>query len=377
MLGGAAIGGLGSYLSGKEQADAAKAAAAAAQFRPWAIHTGLGTTDFRAGQRPEITSALSPELAGAQDLLSSRFAGLLGDPASAQRIQEILGRTELGGFGLAERGMGAVGEAFGGLEGLFAGAGAQDRAALAALQQGLGGAGARLGEAPEFAMQQARGLFGDAAQFGAVRDAELETLRAQARPAEERAVNQRLQNLFGTGRLGTTGGAQVLGQLAQAQEQADIGRQLAATQTALGVRGQSLTAGQGLLGLGQQGFLGQAGFLGDAARSIFDASRGVTEADISRGQQRLAAAEGLFGFGTAAGGGALDRATSQLGLATALDDINRANLALSISAGSGQAAAGGNVANALLAGAQSPTGAFFGQLGTGLFDLGAQQLFKT
>lgn len=58
----------------------------------------------------------------------------------------------------------------------------------------------------------------------------LERLRAAAMPQENIQANSVANRLFNTGRLGTTGGANVMGQLSQAQQQADLQRQLAAGQ---------------------------------------------------------------------------------------------------------------------------------------------------
>lgn len=58
----------------------------------------------------------------------------------------------------------------------------------------------------------------------------LERLRASALPQENIQANSVANRLFNTGRLGTTGGANVMGQLSQAQQQADLQRQLAAGQ---------------------------------------------------------------------------------------------------------------------------------------------------
>jgi hypothetical protein len=58
-------------------------------------------------------------------------------------------------------------------------------------------------------------------------------LRQQAMPGEQQATQSALSGLFASGRLGTTGGAQQMGQLQQAQQQADIQRQIAGQQYGL------------------------------------------------------------------------------------------------------------------------------------------------
>jgi len=67
-------------------------------------------------------------------------------------------------------------------------------------------------------------------------------LRQQALPQEQQATSNALNSLFGTGRLGTTGGALQMRELQQAQQQADIGRQVAGQQFGLQ---QALQAQQG------------------------------------------------------------------------------------------------------------------------------------
>lgn len=57
-------------------------------------------------------------------------------------------------------------------------------------------------------------------------------LRAQALPQNQIAANGLAQNLFNTGRLGSTGGATLEGQLSLAQQQADTGMQVAGQQYA-------------------------------------------------------------------------------------------------------------------------------------------------
>lgn len=95
-------------------------------------------------------------------------------------------------------------------------------------------------------------------------------LRQQALPQEQQATNSLANRLFGQGRLGTTGGANMMGQMQQAQQQADIGRQVAGQQYGLqqGLMAQqgydqARAAQQGLMlnqfGANQQGMMNQFG----------------------------------------------------------------------------------------------------------------------
>jgi hypothetical protein len=112
---------------------------------------------------------------------------------------------------------------------------------------------------------------------GAIVSGELERLRGLARPGEQRAANSLADRLFGSGRLGTTGGAQMFGELAQAQERSDLERQGLALGLgrqrqldAAGLAQQFQGAGQGIRGfqsaLQGQAF-GQAAQQGEAQRS--------------------------------------------------------------------------------------------------------------
>ena len=86
-------------------------------------------------------------------------------------------------------------------------------------------------------------------QLAADRTAQLTDL---ARPGEETATNQKFQSLFGSGRLGTTGGAQALGQLQQAQQRAATERGIAGMTFAQQQQQQQLQQAQGFLGAGNQ-----------------------------------------------------------------------------------------------------------------------------
>lgn len=100
----------------------------------------------------------------------------------------------------------------------------------------------------------------------------LGTLREQARPEMDRAFAGLTDNLFATGRLGSTGGALQTEAFARGLGQADLSRQLAATQQAQQAQQNALGLGVGLTGVGtnlsQQGNLNM-GALSSAAQSMF------------------------------------------------------------------------------------------------------------
>lgn len=88
--------------------------------------------------------------------------------------------------------------------------------------------------------------------FSGVRDSTLSTLRAQAQPFEQRQMNDLQQNLFSTGRLGTSGGGMMAEAFARGLGQADLDRQLQANNEARMQQQQALGMSQGLAGIGAQ-----------------------------------------------------------------------------------------------------------------------------
>jgi hypothetical protein len=223
----------------------------------------------------------------------------------------------------------------------------------------------------------------------------LDTLRAQARPTEERAVNSKFQNLFSRGTLGSTSGARAIGELALAQEQADIGRQIAAQQVGMQQFGQLQNAGQGLLGLGanqllagsqnQQNLAQLLGAQGlsninsqrDFLGTQFNAQQGVSSLMSQRPLERLQAAQGLFGFGQQAAGTDLQQAISGINARLAMNADLRNLVALGGNIGGQQASAGAQAAQYINQTGTSPLGAGLSGIGTGLFNAGLNQLFPT
>lgn len=122
-----------------------------------------------------------------------------------------------------------------------------------AFTQALAGLG-RGSAAPGLAATAFRGA-GDQLQaasggFGDVRDQTLATLRAQAQPEETRAYDTLQNDLFSTGRLGSSGGALQTEAFARGLGQADLSRQLAANQEARTTQQNALSIGTGLAGVG-------------------------------------------------------------------------------------------------------------------------------
>lgn len=128
----------------------------------------------------------------------------------------------------------------------------------------------------------------------------LDRLRAAAMPQENIQANSVANRLFNTGRLGTTGGANVMGQLSQAQQQADLQRQLAAGQESRTAQTSALQQALNALG-GSQNISQQTlnEFLGGAQTAI-----GSTAA-ANAGLGNAAALTSNPNFNTSAGNDAI------------------------------------------------------------------------
>jgi hypothetical protein len=226
----------------------------------------------------------------------------------------------------------------------------------------------------------AAGLLGqtDLNQLAQDRTAQLTAL---ARPGEERAVNSKFSNLFSSGRLGTSGGAQALGALSAEQEQAATGRGLAGMNFAEQVRNANLQNAQGFLGQGMQGIgqdqrhamgLGQMGqqFLGQVPgmqQNMFNNQMGLDTNMANRADQRMDRVQGLFGFGQqqfeAPTGMAARTLTGMAPLDARLMGLGDLSVRAS-NAASGTASSGGS----------NPMGNALMGLGSGLFDSNADSL---
>lgn len=496
-----------------------------------------------------INSAFGgPSAAGLTGLLSGAGQSLLGQAGTAPSASAFAGQFAGMAPGLLSQagGPSAMGAAAPFMQGggLFAGPGVGD---LEGRFGSLGAAGMGAAMTPGQASAAAQGvvqpgqgavqsglsnlfnLSGTAARagqdmmarrggtFNNLAAQRLRSLREGARPAEERAIDQRLNALFSQGRLGTTGGSQVLGELALQQELADqnrivesqnfaqqqqnveaqqalqaqglganllgqaqqgaaqgisagqnllglslgseqFGRSLGAQlgqfglgqlpglrgmsqqqaqflsslgeqqrgtnlQAALSAAGQDQARAQALSGLGlnlaqmglsgvnadqalamQQAGLGR-GLLGDALggiamdqqqarglgalgtslfgmapgmqQNIFRALGAADQQQMARGAQRIAAAEGLFGFGNQLRNQEMDRALQLLGGLQSMDQEVRAQMALGLEGGAQQASAGSRAGGLFLSGGGgfSPMGSALQGLGTGLGNVDFGGLF--
>lgn len=247
------------------------------------------------------------------------LAGFTGQQAGQLGFNPFAGFDQLGA-GLAGTGLQ---QAAGAGQGL-------DLMSLLAGQQ-LGGA---VGDISNF-----RNMFQDPLQQGilsSIQDASLtgeqaatrhlDLLRQQAQPFEERAFSDLNENLFGTGRIGTSGGALQTEAFARGLGQADLSRQLAASGEGRAATQQALAQATGLGGL-------QDSLLGNALSRF----GGLTDLGARLSGQRFDQGTGLFGTGLQAAGapaayqaGQLGNLTSALQGLTGLTNISTvpANLAL-------------------------------------------------
>ena len=132
-------------------------------------------------------------------------------------------------------------------------------------------------------------LSGATRDFGALAAERLRTLRGAARPQEQRAVNSTVDRLCAGGRLGTTGGANVLEALANSENQADLGRQIAAQDFASTQQARDTSAVGSLL----------SGALSTAGLDERNAGRAINERDsaFSRALASLQGTTDLNGLG--------------------------------------------------------------------------------
>lgn len=212
--------------------------------------------------------------------------------------------------------------------------------------------------------------------------------RELARPGEERAVNAKFQNLFNRGVLSQTGGERQIGELALAQEQADIQRQFGADQFAANRLDADRNAAMGLFGQGFQGRgldqqfnLGAANTFANMGQGMMNFGAGqanqalgaqVQMSDMinSRGQQRLKNTTDLLGFGQGMNTANINQMLSMFGANSQNNADLRQLIQLSMSGGANAAAAGANQGNFMMQGAGSPFGSFLEGLGSGYLTKG-------
>ena len=363
MVLGAAISG-GAALAGGilgSNDDALKDAARAAEFRPVRINTGSGSIDFnRFGDNRTLDVALADPLEQARAGLfggisgSNQFLPFGSDLDSALRS----GQFNIGSL-LSGLGVGGMPGAFSGFDQQLGINQLQDQGFLSRFL-GETGQAQQLGLGTGFgANTLGLGMLGNS-DFSQIADQQLQRLRSEALPDEQRFANQTINNLFNTGRLGAPGGAQALGRLQESQDKADLGRQGAAFDFANRLRQQNLQTGSGLLGIANSSVAG----LGNLARQRADAGFLFGDRSLSRADQRLSNLQRQFGFGEDLRQRQSTGLLSQLlGLEGTLFDRERGLLDDSIRAGGAASAAGANAGQFLSQTGGSELGGLLGGVG--------------
>ena len=146
-------------------------------------------------------------------------------------------------------------------------------------------------------------LFGQAGalagqtDFGQLEADRLSQLRSQAQPFEERAFSNLQDNLFATGRLGSTGGALQTEAFARGLAQADVGRQVAAGDFAQSQQAQNANIANTFAGVGSS-LAGLENNLLTSAFSRFGQTAGLAQ-DLNVGRFQLGSSlfnQGLQGL---------------------------------------------------------------------------------
>ena len=387
----------GTAMSAKAQSDAAKRASAQAEFNPFDVSVGGGTATFSDNDSVKFTedAASSAARGSLEGIQAGGFSGV--DPTHL---------TQLGLMGqdFQNASLSRIGQDFTGVDNALTAAQGIDAAALGTFTDQTNQAMDSLGRVAGQGERAIEGAFGPgrldnqsnaaiAGGFGLLNQNfddvaadQLANLRASARPMEDRAVNSKFQNLFSSGRLGTTGGAQALGDLAQRQETADIDRQVASRGLATNLLNSNRQTGLGMLGQGFQGILGgqnantslagTVGGLGSAATGMFgnlsqkqlSANQNFGDRTVSRAGLRLQNAENIFGFGSGLQDRSFNLGSNAFGLIRQLNTEGRNTIALGGNIGGQQATAGANQGSFTMQGAGSAVGAGLTGLGQGLLN---------
>lgn len=373
---GGAISAAGSLLGGSKTPKAPK---------PYDANSSLGTADFDP-KKKRLDLTLSPEMQGWQQLFGGIGQGYLtgeGSPTAPfqnftmgnvqGQMPFLFDQSQMASMLDPRMAQYATGQMFGA-------AGNQmqlgDAASAFGLQQLLGGP---VGGGMAAGMYgTGMGMLGERAQsYDAQRDQMLAQLRAEAAPFEERAGQALQQNLFNTGRLGTSGGGMNIEAFARGLGQADTSRSIQANQFAQDLYGRDLQAalarnqmGAGLMqgglsgyqagtqlqGALGQGFMGLGGDMYGSGAGIYGQGAGLNlglqNLQNERGLQRLNTAQQLFGFGTQLGQQDLATGTGMFGQVLGINDalLDQARVGGAMAGGTSQARAPSNT-SALLGGA--------------------------
>lgn len=326
---GAAGSAYSSYRGARAQENAQRDAQSMAQqgaLNNFGFSNGLGSGSFDVNTG-QLTTQLGDRLQGQQGLFDT-FGQLFGSQVG-QDFTSGLNNTL-------------------GLQSLVAGANPQANQGLfAALQQGLGGG---LGIAQQGLSQAASGIapglrnqvlglagqqFADIGNGQQAADNQLALLRQQAQPFEERAFSSLQDSLFSTGRLGSTGGALQTEAFARGLGQADLSRQLAASQEGRAYQQNAANLGQGLAqtGFNEASLSGSllnnafsnfgnlAQLSGNLEQSRFGQTQSSQQNAFSQLGQLFQNQMGASAFGQSSQGQALQNALAAFGAGNAVEGI--------------------------------------------------------
>jgi hypothetical protein len=233
----------------------------------------------------------------------------------------------------------------------------------------------------------------DAGSYQDVYDQRLGMLRDAAQPFEQRQFNNLQQNLFDTGRMGSTGGGLQTEAFARGLGQADTQRNIDAMgfaeglwqrdmnnvmnnrQLGLGMVGQGfggMSAGSNAM-LGNRQLAGNLGlnFLNQAqgfGQGAFQTSAGMSDLINNRALQRLGSAQQMLGFGSSQNLQNINTGLGMLGAQQNMDTQLRNLLAMGGQFGGQQANAGANAGQFMVQGAQNNFGDFLAGMGGGMMD---------
>lgn len=294
---GAAISAIGGSMQAGAATDAANKNAAAAKAAgdaqmaatsPYSLQSGIGNTSYYQspnGLNNRATQTLSPTYQSLQNNLFGGSSQYLGNAQQGQvpsYLQSALGQYQnsmpnwatgvnpstqginpslAGPQGYANQlnGQQMPGQQMGNIDGVSGGVsallGQYQNYAANPNQVSNNGLGNSFNGASS-------GMLGALGSFDPNQSAQNYTnlLRQQATPGNQLATNNLSQELFNSGRLGSTGGATLMGQQSLAQSQADTGMQIA---------GQQYAQQQ------QQGLVGMAGQLGQTGTGMNNATAGL------------------------------------------------------------------------------------------------------
>ncbi len=146
-------------------------------------------------------------------------------------------------------------------------------------------------------MGQAQDFLSQAQDFDSVYNNQLGLLRESARPGEERAGAQFLERMYGSGNIGTTGGARNAAEFNLGLERADIDRQLQAHGLSTQRQNQLFNQSMGLFGQAQGMGALQDQLFGNALSRF----QGINQMASDMSQQRFQNNMGLGGMLTQIG----------------------------------------------------------------------------